>query len=428
MASPKAGAADSRARRSSAAAVSACRLGLRDLGFERADGFVAFGDGAQAGRIAIPDGDKFRQVCGPVFLAEGVDAVQPVADPLQSGGIGFDALAFGGGRGAQVLEFQYDRPQPVGDLRGGGAACAQVPESRLRIAEPHEHPPFVLVECIAELGEGLADAVGIFQQGQFGFQGRLLAVVQVGARQFLHLVLQPLLVAATLLGFGAQGGEFPTERMQPVVQRPVAGERVARAGERVERPQAELFRRKDEVLVLRVDVYELCAQRLERGELHGRVIDESPAFARRGDLPRDEGDGFVIQVVSGEKLLQFQSREIECSFDQTVAGVVLDRRSVAAAAQQQSEGPQQDRLSRTRLPREDVQVWIEFQFERLDQGVILDFEALEHVSEADFRFYRRCVRRLRFCTSGAAPRLPTGRAESPCWCRPGIRLPGLAAS
>ena len=41
--------------------------------------------------------------------------------------------------GAQVLEFQYDRPQPVGDLRGGGAACAQVPESRLRIAEPHEH-------------------------------------------------------------------------------------------------------------------------------------------------------------------------------------------------------------------------------------------------------------------------------------------------
>ena len=72
--------------------------------------------GAQAGRIAIPDGDKFRQVCGPVFLAEGVDAVQPVADPLQSGGIGFDALAFGGGRGAQVLEFQYDRPQPVGDV------------------------------------------------------------------------------------------------------------------------------------------------------------------------------------------------------------------------------------------------------------------------------------------------------------------------
>mgnify|MGYP000343696825 CR=1 FL=1 len=101
---------------------------------------------------------------------------------------------------------------------------------------------------------------------------------------------------------------------------------------------------------------------------------------------------------------------------------------VSTAAQQQSEGPQQDRLSRTRLPREDVQVWIEFQFERLDQGVILDFEALEHVSEADFRFYRRCVRRLRFCTSGAAPRLPTGRAESPCWCRPGIRLPGLAAS
>ena len=242
----------------------------------------------------------------------------------------------------------------------------------LRVLELCQYPRFVGVKGIAQGGQHLADAVGIFEYGQLLLQLGLFARAQVGGRQLLGLEPEPLLVAAPFFGGFAQGGQPAPQFAHPGVLRRVLGQQFPVRGHGVERRGAELLRREDQVLVLGVNVDQACPQFAQLRQLHRDIVDESAAFARRGDDAREGRFGGVVEVVLVEERLHVAPRQVENPFDRAVARRVLHRRTVVLGPQQQSEGSEQDGFSGSRLTRDDVQVRVQLHFELVDKRVIFD--------------------------------------------------------
>ena len=329
-------------------------------------------DGRQTGRAAVAQADQLRLVRRMVFLLQGEQRVEPCGELRQPFGVRVDPLAVGCGRCADVLQLFERRTQPGGILRSGGVVFADMGQGGLRVFQLHQHARLVGVEGVAQRREGLADTVGVLQHGQLLLDFGLLSGAEVRGRQLLGLETEPLLVAPPLFGGFAQGGRLAAQLLQAGVLRRVFAQQLSVAGHGVERRGAELLRREDEVLVLRVDVQQAGPDLAQLRERYGYVIDERPALARRGDDACQGGFRGVFEVVLSEELLQFRPCEGECPFDRATACGVLHGRAVVLDAQQQPEGAEQNRLSGAGLARDDVQVRVQFQFELVDKRVVFD--------------------------------------------------------
>ncbi len=202
----------------------------------------------------------------------------------------------------------------------------------------------------------------------------MFACAEVGGRQFFGLKAQPFFVAAPFFGGFAQGGELPFQLRHLRVFGAVLFEQSAVSGHGVEGRNPEILGRKNQILVLRMDVDEPCAQFAQLRQLHGQVVDERTAFARRGQYAREDGLRRVVEVVFLEKGFQPEPVEVESALHHAVARRILDGRKVAAGAQQQPQRTQQDGFSGARLARDDVQPGVGLQNERVDQRVVFDRE------------------------------------------------------
>ena len=242
----------------------------------------------------------------------------------------------------------------------------------LRILELRQHPGLVGVEGVAQGGQRLADAVGVFEHRQLLLQLCLLAGAQVGRGEFLGLEPEPLFVAAAVGGLFAQGRETAAQLRKPGILRGVLRQQFPVRSHGVERRSPELLRREDQVLVLRVDVQQACAQFAQLRQLHGYVVDEGAALARRGDHARQGRFGGIVEVVLGEKRFQTASREVEGPLHRAVARCVLHRLPVVLGSEQQAQRAEQNGFSGPGLTRDDVQAGIEFDFERIDEDVVAD--------------------------------------------------------
>lgn len=138
------------------------------------------------------------------------------------------------------------------------------------------------IEGVAERSEHLADAVGVLQYGQFFLDGGLFPFAQVGSREFFALEAEPLLVAASVGGGFAQGGEPAPQFRKPRVLRGILCEQFPVPGHGVERRGAELFRGEDQVLMLRVDVDQAVPNSRSWASWHREVVDEGAALAGSG--------------------------------------------------------------------------------------------------------------------------------------------------
>ena len=101
--------------------------------------------------------------------------------------------------------------------------------------------------------------------------------------------------------------------------------------------------------MLRVDVQQACAQFAQLRQLHGYVVDEGAALARRGDHARQGRFGGVVEVVLGEKRFQAASREVEGPLHRAVARCVLHRLPVVLGSEQQAQRAEQNGFSRSCL-------------------------------------------------------------------------------
>ena len=245
-------------------------------------------------------------------------------------------------------------------------------ELRFGIFQLREDARLVGVEGVAQRGERLADAVGVFEDPQLLFQLRLLPLAEVGGRQFVGAVAEPLLVAAPPLGLLAQGVELPFELLHLGILRGILLQQGAVPRHGVERRGAELLRRKDQVLVLRVDVEQPRPEFAQLRQLHRHVVDECPALARGGDYARQGGLRGKVEVVLLEEVLQAAACEVEEPFDRAVVRGVLPGRSVVAGPEQQPQGAEQDRLPGARLSGDDIQPGVELHFELVDQHVVFN--------------------------------------------------------
>ena len=124
--------------------------------------------------------------------------------------------------------------------------------------------------------------------------------------------------------------------------------------------------------MLRVDVQQACAQFAQLRQLHGYVVDEGAALARRGDHARQGRFGGIVEVVLGEKRFQTASREVEGPLHRAVARCVLHRLPVVLGSEQQAQSTEQDGFAGSRLTRDDVQVRVQLHFELFDKRVILN--------------------------------------------------------
>ena len=215
----------------------------------------------------------------------------------------------------------------------------------------------------------------MFEYRELRLELRLFAFPEVRGRQFIGLEAQPLLVAAPLLGFGAQGRGLAAQFRYPGVLCRIAGEQLAVAGHGVERRGAELLGGEDQVLVLRMDIHQAGAHLAELAERYGHVVDEGAALARRGDDPGQGRLCGVVEVVFGEIGFQSASLQVEGPLYRAVARGVLHGRSVVLGPQQQPEGAEQNRLAGTRFARDDVQVRVQLHFEFVDERVVFDRES-----------------------------------------------------
>ena len=121
-----------------------------------------------------------------------------------------------------------------------------------------------------------------------------------------------------------------------------------------------------------MDVDEPCAQFAQLRQLHGQVVDERTAFARRGQYAREDGLRRVVEVVFLEKGFQPEPVEVESALYHAVARRILDGRKVAAGAQQQSQRPQQDGFSGARFTSHDIKTGMKHNVYRVNQGVVGD--------------------------------------------------------
>ncbi len=245
----------------------------------------------------------------------------------------------------------------------------------LGIFQEREHPGFVGIEGVAERSEHLADAVGVLQYGQFFLDGGLFPFAQVGSRELFALEAEPLLVAAAAGGGFAQGGEPAAQLRKPRILRGILCQQFPVRSHGVERRGAELLRREDQVLMLRVDVEQAGAQFAQLRQLHGEVVDEGAALAGRSYHARyGSSPAHSRGRSSAKKRLHKRSppREVEGAFDHAVACGVLHGRAIVLGAQQQAEGTEQDGFAGSRFTRDDVQVGIQLHFELFDKHVILN--------------------------------------------------------
>jgi len=190
--------------------------------------------------------------------------------------------------------------------------------------------------------------------------------------------------AATLRNLRAQGTsarfiqlctilqETAAQLRKPGILRGVLRQQFPVRSHGVERRSPELLRREDQVLVLRVDVQQACAQFAQLRQLHGYVVDEGAALARRGDHARQGRFGGVVEVVLGEKRFQAASREVEGPLHRAVARCVLHRLPVVLGSEQQAQRAEQNGFSGPGLTRDDVQVGVQLHFELVDERVVFD--------------------------------------------------------
>lgn len=237
-----------------------------------------------------------------------------------------------------------------------------------------EDTRFIGLQRVAQPAERFTDAVGVFQHGQFFFDLRLFARPQIGGREFFGLEAEPFFVAAAFFGCFAQGGQAARKFRKLLVLGPILRQQFAVAGYGVERRDAEIFRRKDQIPVLRMDVDQACAQFAQGGQLYGYVVDERAAFARRGDYAREGGLRGVVEVVFFEESSSPRPSRSNVPSTTQLRDVSLMAETSLRAPSSSPSAPQKDRFSGSRLARNDVQMRVGLQRQRVDQCVVFNRE------------------------------------------------------
>ena len=153
-------------------------------------------------------------------------------------------------------------------------------------------------------------------------------------------------------------------------------------GEAIQQSQVAADCQKGEVLGLPVDIDEQRAQLAHQRQAYRPPVHPPGGAPLQADLAAEgERAGIILQLLALEDLEHGCGKgggELEGGFDAGAGGAAADAGGIRLAADDRLDGIQDDRFARAGLAGEDVQAGVEPQLELLDDGEVLDPQALQH--------------------------------------------------
>ena len=105
-----------------------------------------------------------------------------------------------------------------------------------------------------------------------------------------------------------------------------------------------------QVIELLVQVNQGRAEILQDVEGHRRIVDESPRFTGRRDLPADDHIVLIVEVILFEELLNTVAAHVEVGLHHTFVLQVVKRFDVRPLAHNKPQGAQQNGFTGAGLP------------------------------------------------------------------------------
>ena len=308
-----------------------------------------------------------------VLTFQFVECAEPFLHVNLSLGVVFYALSFVLYLAGHVHQFYAATLQSLCQVRGRSEYCGDSLQQVLGLPQGLHHTPFVSVQHLTGTVESRLDFLGMFQRPLFLFQFLFFPFLQVGFLQLAELerqVVLLILVSVSLLpGFLQLFLRVPVVCKELSVAFPV---RLVLC-QQVQYLQLEILLGQQQVLVLGVDVDELFAQCLQLCQSHRRVVDEGAALARsRQFAAYDTLPAIVIHVHLFEERLHGIAGHVEGSLDDATLRSLPYGLAVSPLSQEQSDGSQQDGLSRSRLAGDDGESILEVNVQRFDECVVLN--------------------------------------------------------
>ena len=169
---------------------------------------------------------------------------------------------------------------------------------------------------------------------------------------------------------------------------PVLCPRYIVPGVPIDQSQAESRAGEQQALVLGMHVEQVCGEPAEGVEQHGCIVDKGAGFSGRENLPAQDGQRFVVQVVFGKEAFQTHPVDFDREFHHAFAGVVAQGRQVGSRPRCEPQSAQYDGFPRAGLAREDGHPGGRFHLQTVDQRIVGNIQFFYHRSAAE-RIFRR---------------------------------------
>ena len=136
-----------------------------------------------------------------------------------------------------------------------------------------------------------------------------------------------------------------------------------------------------QIAMLRVNIQQSKGNLPEDSNIDRTVVDEGAALAVCCDLAaQDAFCRFVIQFVLLEDWLHVIALDAENTLNGTFRSSGHDARCVSSLSHEQTQGAEDDGLTRACLASHDAEPGLQVDVECLDEDVIIDGQMLEHSS------------------------------------------------
>ena len=235
-------------------------------------------------------------------------------------------------------------------------------------------------ETLLDGEEAGLDLPGVGKLGLLGLQLLQFPFAQGGCLELMQLGLPVIVLGGVAFHLPDEHFAFAPQLAQGIPAGPGLREEAAVAGVAVEAAEPERWIRKQEILVLRVDVHQVSGQFLQHGQGHGQVVDERTGTPGPVDDAPDE-QAAVLPV----ELIRLQdvpdgtvALQDEFGLDHAAFAVGSDDGGIRLAAQHEGEGAEQDGFSRTGLARNNDETLRKINLQRVNQNVIPDVKGGEH--------------------------------------------------
>ena len=344
-------------------------------------GEMLFGvvDGVEAGAEIVGHAVEFGDGLDVVFALQGVEFRKAAVGALESHGVDLDTVGQALHVAEDVVDFDARALQTVGEGFGFGAMAGGIAEVAFGLSQAVEHVELLIAQARGGMGERALDVFGVGEGFAVGFEARLLVDLEGRTVDLLELETE---VVAILSVAAAQFLEF----LQAAAHGAVVGEGlcvgVAQSGvvgHEIEGVEEVILVRKEEILVLRVDVDEVFGELSQHVEGGRRVVDESAALACGRNLAADE-QGVAVGFDFGgfEEGLDGESGGVEGAFDDALGVGAAKHFGIGAMALQQTEGAEDNALTGAGFAGDDGEIRAEIEVEAVDEGVVADVKVGEH--------------------------------------------------